>query len=651
MEIIDQPALPAHLQSLRAKIDSKEVMLIDVREPSETAGGAAAVLHPLSALKAGTAPKADFSKPVFTHCASGVRAERAVPLLSELGFTDVKSLTEGYLELVEFGFFPPPFESLEICGYHGCPYFITACKIAEALHNRRLVGSVIIRRAGNLHVPEWSSAADRAPFKSHVASFAHTALWDGGSPRVVPNDDAALAMDASNFLRRCQPLLRRVTFGLPLSVADLRAIWPNIVSAGACALWTLAYKERAATDFFSADPASSAPLSEMRNGLRYDDIGSTLGSYPPHAIAGKVLDDAATKVQAVARGRRVRRGLQPSKAVSFDWSRACSALATQFRGWASGSKQTAAKHEPTVADGLMAVLKHKGVRPIDFKDLTFGDEIGTGAFSVVRKCTYVHTSCAIKQLTTAGSSKNDQERELKALVEPRRRLERRLATSRPIWPHVPTSRHISTHISCRLAPSRPISPHLHLVNWALASAARGVRRDDEDPPPARAPHDGHRRRRMDRRDGHRDAVHAGFAPGRAARKGVHVDGSLRPARHMGQRPPLHRRRRRLGHGVHPCQRSAPPRPQAGQRAPRRAGTSSPPAHPPLASPLLFSPALPPHPTLTSSGPRALSLSTRSGSPGSPTWAMPWQTTTGSTRSQARRRTWRLRSSSSAGECH
>ena len=50
-------------------------------------------------------------------------------------------------------------------------------------------------------------------------------------------------------------------------------------------------------------------------------------------------------------------------------------------------------------DGILAVLAHKQVTPIDLaKEIAYGVEIGSGAFGVVMKCNFRNTECAIKQL-------------------------------------------------------------------------------------------------------------------------------------------------------------------------------------------------------------------------------------------------------------
>ena len=61
--------------------------------------------------------------------------------------------------------------------------------------------------------------------------------------------------------------------------------------------------------------------------------------------------------------------------------------------------------KPTIReDGILAVLEHKKVTPIDLKkEITYGPELGSGAFGVVLKCKFRNTDCAIKQLHKEGS--------------------------------------------------------------------------------------------------------------------------------------------------------------------------------------------------------------------------------------------------------
>lgn len=82
------------------KISQKhDFQLIDVRDESEfLAKNIGGVLIPLNQL-AGNLQKIDRSKEIIIHCASGVRSKKAVKILRENGFVQVRSLKNGLLDL------------------------------------------------------------------------------------------------------------------------------------------------------------------------------------------------------------------------------------------------------------------------------------------------------------------------------------------------------------------------------------------------------------------------------------------------------------------------------------------------------------------------------------------------------------------------
>jgi len=75
---------------------------------------------------------------------------------------------------------------------------------------------------------------------------------------------------------------------------------------------------------------------------------------------------------------------------------------------------------PTIEnDGIVAVLTHKGITPIDLnEEIVYGSEIGKGAFGVVLRCKFRDTDCAIKQLRlpTVGTPRAEQHKGARASV-------------------------------------------------------------------------------------------------------------------------------------------------------------------------------------------------------------------------------------------
>ena len=98
------------LSLIRARIQSGQAVLIDVREPSEWDDGHLqdATLVPLSRLRRSVdlrqlAEQLPKDKVIYTHCRSGRRVLAATDILRPLGF-DVRPLRQGYRELLGAGF-------------------------------------------------------------------------------------------------------------------------------------------------------------------------------------------------------------------------------------------------------------------------------------------------------------------------------------------------------------------------------------------------------------------------------------------------------------------------------------------------------------------------------------------------------------------
>ncbi|MCU0832730.1 MAG: rhodanese-like domain-containing protein [Rhizobiaceae bacterium] len=77
-----------------AAVAAKTVQIVDVREPSEFASGhiKGAVNIPLSAFNPDRLTKA---RPVVVYCLSGMRSARALGMLQQAGFADVKNYKPG----------------------------------------------------------------------------------------------------------------------------------------------------------------------------------------------------------------------------------------------------------------------------------------------------------------------------------------------------------------------------------------------------------------------------------------------------------------------------------------------------------------------------------------------------------------------------
>ena len=176
----------------------------------------------------------------------------------------------------------PTLDQIEVCGYHGCWHTIAAIHAARKLKAEGLVDRVLVRRAGSQHAPRFADE-DRAPFKAYTADMERTGVWDGQSPRVVIDGDAATAMGASPFIiMYASHLCGPSDFGLPPMREDL---WRMALTEEALPLLAVAGLSRA-HDFFTVDPPG-APLHNVvsADGLvTYDDIDASPTEYASHAM-------------------------------------------------------------------------------------------------------------------------------------------------------------------------------------------------------------------------------------------------------------------------------------------------------------------------------------------------------------------------------
>jgi len=97
------------LDTVKSNLADGKAVLVDVREPKETAEGhvKGAVLIPKSKLTvaeevAGLVKGLDKSKIVYTHCGAGKRALECGEILKKQGY-DVRPLKMGYKQLIEGG--------------------------------------------------------------------------------------------------------------------------------------------------------------------------------------------------------------------------------------------------------------------------------------------------------------------------------------------------------------------------------------------------------------------------------------------------------------------------------------------------------------------------------------------------------------------
>lgn len=99
---------PSVVENMKADLAAGKALLLDVREASEWKEGhfVSAQLVPLSLLKQGQVSvgiSKDKGVRLYLHCRSGNRVKTALPLLREMGFTNVVGLAEGYTRLKELG--------------------------------------------------------------------------------------------------------------------------------------------------------------------------------------------------------------------------------------------------------------------------------------------------------------------------------------------------------------------------------------------------------------------------------------------------------------------------------------------------------------------------------------------------------------------
>lgn len=97
------------LELVKSRVESKEAILVDVREQEEWNDGhlVVATFLPLSKLKAlseNASLELPKDKTIYVHCRSGKRALAAAQILQEKGYKDVRPLSQGFSELASFGF-------------------------------------------------------------------------------------------------------------------------------------------------------------------------------------------------------------------------------------------------------------------------------------------------------------------------------------------------------------------------------------------------------------------------------------------------------------------------------------------------------------------------------------------------------------------
>ena len=98
------------LSVVKARLESQEAVLLDVREDDEWAEGHLkhASLVPLSEVRKGDIPEKykklfPKDKPIYLHCQAGGRVLKCSQALKDHGY-DIRPLKTGYPSLVEFGF-------------------------------------------------------------------------------------------------------------------------------------------------------------------------------------------------------------------------------------------------------------------------------------------------------------------------------------------------------------------------------------------------------------------------------------------------------------------------------------------------------------------------------------------------------------------
>jgi rhodanese-related sulfurtransferase len=97
------------MHTIKAQIESKAAVLLDVREPHEWNAGHVkqAVSLPISVAKdqakcADALAKLDKSKPIYCHCKMGGRARAFAEMVQDMGF-DVRPMKQPFTEIAACG--------------------------------------------------------------------------------------------------------------------------------------------------------------------------------------------------------------------------------------------------------------------------------------------------------------------------------------------------------------------------------------------------------------------------------------------------------------------------------------------------------------------------------------------------------------------
>lgn len=172
---------------------------------------------------------------------------------------------------------------LEVVGYHGCPFFSVAASVALALLKRGSVNRVVIRRAGQLHVPTWYAEGNREPFKRYVQDLPRTAKWNGSSPRVICDDDPETAIGGADITMKFARELEGETYGAP-TVA-----WEEGSSSTSISIIKFAFNQDAQTiaKMFAGDPPGPARVcadDQILPGLHWGDLAEEGDVYCQFAL-------------------------------------------------------------------------------------------------------------------------------------------------------------------------------------------------------------------------------------------------------------------------------------------------------------------------------------------------------------------------------
>ena len=108
--LVERPDLAVRTSTLSAaqlverRATIRELQIVDVRNPGETAAGALpdAVMMPLASLHRRLG-ELDPQRPVAVYCAGGIRSLIATSLLEQEGFADVSTVLGGYAAITAFG--------------------------------------------------------------------------------------------------------------------------------------------------------------------------------------------------------------------------------------------------------------------------------------------------------------------------------------------------------------------------------------------------------------------------------------------------------------------------------------------------------------------------------------------------------------------